>query len=246
MKFSFKSFAIGFGCAALSISAVTYASAASDATLKACANKTTGVMRYIAKGSCKKTETSLLWSQMGPQGLPGVAGPAGVNGTAGVNGSDGSVGAAGPALKWVDADGNQLGEFLNYNSPQFLYNGVLYYFDATRSNDYSMNQGGLLYSDVACTIPKGRLFYQTTQQVFYTTIGNVEDAAPQYWWRPTGVYKTISAGETLYSFSNGLCTSSTVPAAPAISLYRGTTLSEVAIYSGRPPSYVAPVLIVSK
>lgn len=39
MKFSFKSFAIGFGCAALSLGAVTYVNAADDATLKARANK---------------------------------------------------------------------------------------------------------------------------------------------------------------------------------------------------------------
>ena len=71
MKFSFKSFAIGFGCAALSLGAVTYANAATNATLKACANKTTGAMRYISKGSCKKTEKLLSWNQMGPQGANG-------------------------------------------------------------------------------------------------------------------------------------------------------------------------------
>ena len=92
MKFSFKSFAIGFACAALSLGAVTYANAAGGKTLKACANKTTGVMRYISKGSCKKTETSLSWNQMGPQGLPGSAG---TNGTAGAKGDNGAAGAKG-------------------------------------------------------------------------------------------------------------------------------------------------------
>jgi hypothetical protein len=242
-------FTFGVVITAVSVGAVTFANAAGDVTLKACANKTTGAMRYISKGSCKKTETSLTWSQMGPQGLPGVAGPAGsagINGAAGMNGSDGSIGPAGPNLKWVDANGNQLGEFLDHNPPQFLYNGVLYYFNAKMSNDYSVNSGSLIYSDEACTIPKGVYSHLTTQEVFYTTIADVRDAALQYWWRPTGVYKTISAGETLYGFSNGLCTSSTVPAAPASSLYRGATLSEVAIYSGRPPSYIAPVLIANK
>jgi hypothetical protein len=91
MKFSFKSFLIGFGCAALSLGAVTYANAAGDATLKACANKTTGVMRYISKGKCKKTETSLSWNQMGPQGLPGAAGAKGDNGQPGANGLNPAV-----------------------------------------------------------------------------------------------------------------------------------------------------------
>jgi|GEM_PF-3566123 hypothetical protein len=95
MRFSIKSFALGFGCAAISLGAVTYVSASSNSTLKACANKKTGVMRYISKGSCnKKTETSLSWNQMGPQGLPGASG---TNGTAGGKGDTGAAGAKGDA-----------------------------------------------------------------------------------------------------------------------------------------------------
>ena len=95
MRFSIKSFALGFGCAALSLGAITYANAASNGTLKACANKTTGVMRYIAKGSCKKTETSLSWNQMGSQGLTGSSGATGAAGAAGAKGDTGAAGAAG-------------------------------------------------------------------------------------------------------------------------------------------------------
>ena len=118
MKFSFKSFVIGFACAALSLGAVTYANATGDKTLKACANKTTGVMRYISKGSCKKTETSLSWNQMGPQGLPGSAGTngtAGVKGDTGAAGTKGDTGAAGTNgqnLFVVDATGLTLGRYL--------------------------------------------------------------------------------------------------------------------------------------
>ncbi len=97
MKFSFKSFAIGFACAALSLGAVTYANAAGDATIKACANKTTGVMRYISKGSCKKTETLLSWNQRGSQGLPGATGAKGETGAAGAKGDAGAAGAKGDA-----------------------------------------------------------------------------------------------------------------------------------------------------
>ena len=70
-------FTFGVVITAVSVGAVTFANAAGDATLKACANKTTGAMRYLSKGSCKKTETSLSWSQMGPQGLPGATGATG-------------------------------------------------------------------------------------------------------------------------------------------------------------------------
>jgi len=75
-----SAFTLGVIITAASVGAVSYANAASNKTLKSCANKKTGVMRYISKGSCKKTETSLSWSQMGPQGLAGSAGVAGTNG----------------------------------------------------------------------------------------------------------------------------------------------------------------------
>jgi len=123
MKFSFRSFVIGFGCAALSLGAVTYANAASDATLKACANKTSGAMRYISKGSCKKTETSLSWSQMGPQGLSGSAGAKGDTGAAGAKGDTGAAGSNGTAgtngsngqnFYAVDATGKTLGPVISH------------------------------------------------------------------------------------------------------------------------------------
>lgn len=97
MKFSFRSFAIGFGCAALSLGAVTYANAAGNRTIKACANKTTGIMRYVPKGSCKKTETLLSWNQTGPQGLTGAVGSSGTKGDTGESGPKGDTGATGTA-----------------------------------------------------------------------------------------------------------------------------------------------------
>ena len=47
-------FTLGVVITAGSIGVVSFANAAGDAAIKACANKSTGVMRYIAKGSCKK------------------------------------------------------------------------------------------------------------------------------------------------------------------------------------------------
>ena len=146
MKFSIKSFAIGFGCAALSIGAVTYASAASDATLKACANKTTGAMRYIAKGSCKKTETSLLWSQMGPQGLPGATGPTGVAGTNGQN------------FHVIDATGRDLGIALSSSATtaNIMFEGGIWQLSNTGYNQYQI-QGDFYpsgsYIDSSCVTP---------------------------------------------------------------------------------------------
>jgi hypothetical protein len=51
VRISLKSFVLGFGCAALSLGAVTHVNAASDTTIKACANKKTGAMRYTSSSS---------------------------------------------------------------------------------------------------------------------------------------------------------------------------------------------------
>ena len=88
-------FTLGVVITAVSVGAVSFVNAAGDATLKACASKSTGAMRYISKGSCKKTETSLSWNQTGSQGLPGAAGTNGTNGAAGTKGDTGTTGAKG-------------------------------------------------------------------------------------------------------------------------------------------------------
>ena len=156
MKFSFKSFLIGFACAALSLGAVTYANAAGNGTLKACANKTTGVMRYISKGSCnKKTETTLSWNQMGPTGLSGSAG---TNGTAGANGTNGSAGAkgevgpAGQNFHAIDATGKDLGIITQGNASEVtVYSeGGLWPW---QTQAYAGNNDVYFFRDSSCTVP---------------------------------------------------------------------------------------------
>jgi hypothetical protein len=91
-------FTLGVVITAVSVGAVSFVNAAGDGTLKACANKTTGIMRYIARGSCKKTETSLSWNQVGAAGVAGAkgdTGAAGAKGDTGAAGAKGDTGAAG-------------------------------------------------------------------------------------------------------------------------------------------------------
>ena len=76
---------------AVSLGAVTYVNAAGDVTIKVCANKTTGAMRYLSKGSCKKSEKALTWNQMGPQGLNGENGADGAKGETGPKGETGAT-----------------------------------------------------------------------------------------------------------------------------------------------------------
>jgi hypothetical protein len=92
MKFSkLGTFALGVMITAVSLGAVTYVNAAGNATIKVCANKTTGAMRYLSKGSCKKSEKALTWNQMGPQGLSGNNGADGAKGETGPKGETGAT-----------------------------------------------------------------------------------------------------------------------------------------------------------
>ncbi len=157
MKFSFKSFAVGFGCATLSIGAVTYASAASDVRLKACANKSTGAMRYISKGSCKKTETSLSWSQMGPQGLPGAVGPTGPVGANGSNGSNAST------VNVQDAAGTMF-TYVGYQIGAILWNGLIWTLTSgAYTNNAMPTQTAMYFTDDACSIP---IFGETSPDIY--------------------------------------------------------------------------------
>ncbi len=135
----FSTFTLGVLVTAVSIGAVNYASASGNATIKACANKTTGAMRYIAKGACKKTESSLKWNQLGPQGLQGATGVAGTNGqnfhVLDANGRD-----LGPMLG-IDSNGRRVS--ILHNDGIFLLHdfegavGTTFYMSSTYFSDSS-------------------------------------------------------------------------------------------------------------
>jgi hypothetical protein len=84
----FAVFSLGALAATISMGAVSFATASGGSTITACANKSTGAMRLLAKGSCKKTENKVTWNKQGIQGIPG---------TPSVNGA---------ATSEISADGN--------------------------------------------------------------------------------------------------------------------------------------------
>lgn len=133
-------FTLGIIIAVISVRAVSFVNAAGDATIKACANKQTGAMRYITKGKCKKTEKALAWNQMGPQGAQGASG---VPGPSGSTGQD---------IHAIDANGKDLGYVTSWDGSfvSILNNGAVWNWSLT--TNVSRN---VLYHffDSSCTTP---------------------------------------------------------------------------------------------
>jgi hypothetical protein len=70
------------------------ASTASNATLRACASKKTGVLRLASR--CKSSERRVTWNTVGPRGLRGLQGIQGAKGDTGAAGAAGTTGPPGP------------------------------------------------------------------------------------------------------------------------------------------------------
>jgi hypothetical protein len=69
------------------------ASTTSSATIRACANNSTGALRLAA--SCKRSERRVSWNTVGPRGRRGLQGIQGAKGDTGATGAAGAAGAAG-------------------------------------------------------------------------------------------------------------------------------------------------------
>lgn len=71
------------------------ASQSSGTSVTTCYNKKSGAMRYLVKGVCKKTESTLKIDNVGTPGATGQAGPIGATGPAGATGPTGPAGVSG-------------------------------------------------------------------------------------------------------------------------------------------------------
>ena len=247
MKFSFKSFAIGFACAALSLGAVTYANAAGNGTLKACANKKTGVMRYIAKGSCKKTETSLSWNQMGPSGLPGGAGTNGETGAKGDKGATGVAGTNGSDFQLIDAAGKVLGLMIGPTG------GISDYQIISGDHLWVVNSGsyrisgtgyalGSIFSDSSCTTSLGlRSSMSVPPQVTF----GYREAQEGSMFKAGDLYSQVSDNsKNLYQSDSGTCSLMTESAKRQQEWQTTDYLFNLIPIT--PPTYTAPLTIVPK
>ena len=249
MKFNrLGAFTLGVVITAVSVGAVSFVNAAGDATLKACANKKTGVMRYIAKGSCnKKTETTLSWNQTGPQGLPGSAGEKGDTGATGTNGTAGTTGTNGQNFYAIDATGKDLGIITQATAGQI----VVYSQGGLWDWSTEFYGGGTilyLFKDSSCTIPIAAGFgvsytsydFSLSQRwILAKSLLTVPTAA----YKATGQKFDIGSSTLIYVWSsqNQTCTSKTPNSYFGMERPWLTNLVEVAL-----PTYTAPLTIVAK
>ena len=255
MKFNrLGAFTLGVVITAVSVGAVSFVNAAGNGTLKACANKTTGVMRYNSKGSCKKTETSLSWNQMGPTGLSGSAGTNGTagakgdTGAAGTNGTAGTNGANGQNYYAVDATGKTLGPVLGHytTAVDVLIDNIIWSLDTSKYN-LAITQDGVssaAYSDASCTVP----YLQTPIGAVPNPQGMTIDWGANYnfdstdkTYRASGNQVSLT-GITLYRWLSLTCTAYSEPAKLSmLASYAFYSLTEVT-----KPTYTAPLTIVAR
>jgi hypothetical protein len=252
MKFSLKSFVLGFICSAFAIGTVTYVNASSNSTIKACANKKTGAMRYIAKGKCKKTEKSLSWNQMGPQGIAGTSGAkgdTGARGDAGTKGDTGTSGANGQNLYAVDSTGQEIGvvTFANRHTVTVLIDGGVF---ELATNLYQMGDVVTFFRDSACTTPLG-LFgtdgYDSAITSFTPLsrfiIAKSKNRTPTSAFKPTGAPFALTSLTNIYEWNNfaQTCTSKNTS-----DIYTGESVYLTDLIPVSLPSYSAPLSVVSK
>ena len=199
-------FTLGVVITAVSVGTVSFVNASSDATIKACANKKTGVMRYISKGKCKKTEKALSWNQMGPQGLSGPAG---------IAGEKGNPGAEGPNLYAVNAEGKTLGPAVSADNDNVsvLIDGQLWVLNTQSAYVTTPLLMGYYFRDAACSIPlamggRDDVGFKPNQTLglFYGTQTVYNSAVKIY--KKTGVGRTFASQANVYKLDR-TCTALT-------------------------------------
>ncbi len=239
MKFNrLGAFTLGVVITVVSVGAVSFVNAAGNKTIKACANKTSGAIRYVAKGSCRKTETSLSWNQIGPVGLPGIAGQAGVKGDTGPNGHN---------VRAIDANGKDLGYVTSWDGSgvSILNNGAIwnwslttnvsrnvlyYFFDSSCTTPFVLSDG--FTSDMTQTIPLTNRYVLAKSTSYRATAA----------YKPTGNFVQLNTLPSSYQWSNANQTCRTISWDGAIQDYvlayqlETTPLLE----------YAAPLSIVAK
>jgi len=147
MKFSrLTVFIAGVILATAVTGTASYIYASNSQAITACADKKTGVMRYLEKGRCKKNEKTVRWNQLGPKGDPGALGPAGASGSSGTSTRQ---------ITAVDFEGKTLGPVIGHDSNhvEVMINDIiwrLYKFDKIVMG---VAPSPVVYQDSSCNKP---------------------------------------------------------------------------------------------
>jgi hypothetical protein len=244
MKFNrLGAFTLGVVITAVSVGAVSFVNAAGNANIKACANKKTGAMRYIAKGKCKTTETSLSWGQIGPQGLPGTPGASGTAGTNGTNGQNFHI---------IDATGRDLGVSLGIgssgNSVVFLHDGGLW--EINGDSIQGLFSTGTYYSDSSCSTSLAEVNTAMTPMMRGTNNATLS----RKYYKVAGSAFLLSSRVVYAKIKTGSKPNFTYPCTASTEIafinyfaeaeIENPLLSEVTEVT--PPAYTAPFTIVAK
>jgi hypothetical protein len=244
----FTAFTLGVIVTAVSVSAVSYVNALNDKPIKACANRKTGVMRYIVKGRCKRTERTLRWNQVGPQGIQGTTGATGAQGPSGLAGAAGINGTSGTSLYLEDANGKRMGRVIGDDiggaySMLALYEGKLWRF---YPNAYAVQGSGStdsLYPDSLCTRHLGVVALATNPSPQLTFGGAGGNFEPEGVYESTGVYSSgTDMTNPVYRGGSQNCTLLT-------SSERQSRLHShvlVNLRSITPPVYSPPLIVVER
>jgi hypothetical protein len=196
-------------------------------------------MRYISKGSCKKTEKALSWNQMGPQGLAGSVGAAGTNGQ---------------NFHVIDAAGRDLGPAVGLSdlgqAAIITYEGGLW-----NLNSFSNFPSGVLsayvqfYSDSACTA----VLLQVGEKMQSMARGWNEDIDNPKFWKLAGDSFLMSSKVVYGKVRVGVSPNYTYPCTPSTDttfqpyFFEGIGNPRLsAVTEVTPPAYTAPFTIVAK
>lgn len=155
----FGTFTLGIIITAVSVGAVNFANAAGNTTLKACANKTSGTMRYVSKGSCKKTEKALSWNQIGPSGATGTNGQ-----------NHFAVDATGKTLGVVTGTG--------WGAYDVLIEGKIWNLasESVGYNNSSQGDASSAYVNSSCTVPYFKMDSEAPLRT-WTAANNIQGVA---------------------------------------------------------------------
>jgi hypothetical protein len=222
----FAVFSLGALVASISLGAIQIVNAASGTPVTTCVNKSTGSMRYIKKGNCKKSESKILLDR-------------GVSEDAFTTESDSRN------LHVVDASGQDLGTLVStdsFSGYSFLKDGGIWTAHPGVM-DYSAIATNY-YSDSFCSSPVGAVRYSTDVS-FTTTLVNERYVTKK--GSATSGYKPIGTpfrGQTV----NALYQWSSVSNRCVLTYTNGSLATVLFVYLTPVPlpTYTAPLALVNK